>query len=168
MNNPCRFSPCERYRYTLEHVIDPLLPTRRVMWVGLNPSTADENKLDPTLRRVRAFSAGWGFSSFVMTNLFAFRATDPKVMYASGDPVGPENDTWLRGVAGTCELVVAAWGSGQLAGQFLFRSTAVRRSLEAAGAKLHCIGTTRDGFPRHPLYVAGSTPLQPYTMKAAA
>src|SRR3954462_12457376 len=91
MINRCNFSRCRRYRYTLEHVIDPALEPRRIMWIGLNPSTADESQLDPTLRRVRAFSHAWGYTAFVMTNLFSFRATQPSDMKGQANPVGEHN-----------------------------------------------------------------------------
>jgi hypothetical protein len=143
--------------------MDPLMTPRRVMWVGLNPSTADESQLDPTLRRIRGFSLAWGFTSFVMTNLFAFRSTQPEVMFAAGgSAVGPENDLWLVQTARSCELVVAAWGAGQLHGQFLVRAGRVRSMFNDLNLPLSCVGTTRDGFPRHPLYVAARTSLQPY------
>lgn len=161
MNNLCQFSPCRRYRYTLRHRWDELMPEASVMWIGLNPSTADENQLDPTLRRVRAFSAGWGFTSFVMTNLFAFRATDPRDMMEEQDPVGPENDRHLLETARRCSLVVAAWG---VHGVHLERARQVGRLL--AGPNLVCLGTTKDGHPRHPLYVAGDTILIPYKIAA--
>lgn len=166
MNNFCHFSTDRKYRYLLEHVFDPLLPLRRVMWIGLNPSTADEQQLDPTLRRIRAFSKAWGYTSFVMTNLFAFRATKPEDMYMADDPVGPENDWALSSWARQCDGIVAAWGSGQLNGRFLFRSGEVRRVLAATGVDVMCVGTTRDGFPRHPLYVAGKTLPLPYKIAA--
>src|SRR5436190_22946192 len=79
-------SECRRYRYTLTRVWDESYP--RIAWIGLNPSTADENVLDPTLRRVVRFSMDWGFGSFTMLNLFALRATDPVVMKAHFEPVG--------------------------------------------------------------------------------
>ncbi len=79
--------------------MDPLLPLRRIMWIGLNPSTADEQQLDPTLRRIRGFSQAWGFTAFVMTNVFAFRATVPADMKAQADPVGQDNDYWLGSMA---------------------------------------------------------------------
>ena len=77
--NICAFSPDRVYRYTLLHswadMLSPELKT--IAWIALNPSTADENQLDPTLRRIRVFSAAWGYNSFMMLNAFAFRATDP-------------------------------------------------------------------------------------------
>lgn len=160
MTNLCQFSPCRRYRYTLEHVIDPLLhetQPRRIMWIGLNPSTADENRLDPTLRRIRAFSAGWGFTSFVMTNLFAYRATLPGDMKREADPVGPENNRWLRATADGCAEIVAAWGTH---GEHVGREVEVMRLLGMA--RLACLGLNRGGSPKHPLYVSGDTALVPF------
>ena len=95
--NICAFSPDRVYRYTLLHswadMLSPELKT--IAWIALNPSTADENQLDPTLRRIRGFSAAWGYNSFMMLNAFAFRATDPKEMERAADPNGPENDAYL-------------------------------------------------------------------------
>ena len=81
------------------------------MWIGLNPSTADEQQLDPTLTRIRGFSEREGYDGFLMTNIFGFRATDPKVMRNTPDPVGPENDAALLEAAQRCDKVVAAWGA---------------------------------------------------------
>lgn len=160
--NTCNFSPCRRYRYTLEHVFDPLLhenSPRLIMWIGLNPSTADENKLDPTLRRVRGFSAAWGFTSFVMTNLFAFRATDPADMKRAADPVGPANDTWLATMAGRCEKIVAAWGNH---GFHRDRDVEVMNLLGVEC--LTCLGLSKTGSPKHPLYIGGDTALVPFQL----
>jgi hypothetical protein len=160
--NTCVFSPCRSYRYTLKHRWDELMPERVVMWIGLNPSTADESALDPTLRRVKAFSAAWGFNAFVMTNLFAFRATDPKDMMRAVDPIGPENDRHLIETMRACEgAVVAAWGNG---GRFNVRTGEVVPLLQRDGARVMCLGLTGEGFPRHPLYVAGGTPLQTFNL----
>lgn len=160
MTNGCTFSLCRCYRYTLEHVMDPLLPLRRIMWIGLNPSTADEQQLDPTLRRIRGFSQAWGFTAFVMTNVFAFRATVPADMKAQADPVGPDNDYWLGRMASDCEVVVAAWGKhGAHAG----RAAKVFEKLSPlTRSGLVCLGRNGDGSPKHPLYVAGDTELVPF------
>jgi hypothetical protein len=157
MNNLCQFSACRKYRYTLEHHIEgsELLVSgvRRIMWIGLNPSTADEQQLDPTLRRIRAFSFAWGYTDFVMTNLFAFRATLPEEMKASADPVGPENDAALVRTAAQCELIVAAWG---VHGTFRHRATDVMGG-PLRGFELQHLVATKDGHPKHPLYVRGNT-----------
>lgn len=118
------------------------------MWIGLNPSTADEQKLDPTLTRIRGFSEREGFDGFLMTNIFGFRATNPKEMLACADPNGPENDQALLDAADRCEMIVAAWGAH---GVHQDRGTAVAKLLSKH--KLWCLGMTQAGHPRHPLYV---------------
>ncbi|MCR6656636.1 MAG: DUF1643 domain-containing protein [Opitutus sp.] len=163
MNNECIFSPCRAYRYSLVHEIAPALPRRRAMWIGLNPSTADESQLDPTLRRIRDFTTTWGYNGFVMTNLFAFRATDPKVMKAQPDPVGIENDRVLIETAKSCDLIVAAWGAH---GSHMDRASAVLKLLQ--GLNVHCLGITQEGHPRHPLYLKRATPLQLFQLSTPA
>lgn len=143
------FSPCRRYRYTL---------WRRwgdgpyANFVGLNPSTADETQDDPTIRRCIRFAREWGYGALCMTNLFAFRATDPKVMLAEPAPIGPQNDDWLRASGIDAGIVIAAWGAH---GGHHNRDEAVLGMF----ANMHHLGLTKDGKPRHPLYLrADSTP----------
>lgn len=149
-----------RYRYTLTRVWDDSLP--RIAWIGLNPSTADERRLDPTLRRVIRFSAEWGFGSFVMLNLFALRATDPIVMKATFDPVGDENDHHICEQARASVKIVAAWGTH---GGWLGRDSHVMGLLHAihCTSKVMCLGKTQQGFPKHPLYVPSITSPVPFT-----
>lgn len=158
--NTCRFSPCRRYRYTLEHAMDELQIGKRkqVMWIGLNPSTADESSLDPTLRRIRGFTMREGGTVFVMTNLFAWRDTDPKKMKVAADPIGPENDALLVETAAASDVIVCAWGTH---GGFRDRARAVVERLRQHHV-LMCLGWNADGSPLHPLYVPGMTPLQLY------
>ena len=92
--NECVFSKCRTWRYVLKHTWRDLLDTeeRALVWIALNPSTADENQLDPTLRRIRGFTMAEGGNTFYMLNLFAFRATDPRNLKAAADPIGlPRN-----------------------------------------------------------------------------
>ena len=154
VENDCHFSPDRRHRYTLLHRINPLFGDRLIMWIGLNPSTADEQQLDPTLTRIRSFSEREGYDGFLMTNIFGFRATDPKEMLRERDPVGPENDAALLAAALRCDKVVAAWGAH---GIHQDRASAVAQLL--GRHKLWCLGTTKDGHPRHPLYVKSDQPL---------
>lgn len=116
------------------------------MFVGLNPSTADETQDDPTIRRCIAFAKSWGYAGLCMTNLFAFRATDPKDMMVAADPVGPENDGYLLALAGDTGVIVAAWGAN---GTHLGRDADVCKLLPV----LHCLALTKDGHPGHPLYL---------------
>lgn len=155
MENDCIFSRDRRHRYTLTHRPDPLLSGGRLlMWIGLNPSTADENQLDPTLRRILGYTLREGYAGFIMTNLFAWRATLPAEMRAAPDPVGPDNDRWLLESARRCEKVVAAWGSH---GSFQGRDAQTLKLLKAFD--LVCLSLNADGSPGHPLYLKKSLPL---------
>lgn len=154
MTNACVFSPdsARTYRYLLTHDWEDLFVVgrRRLLCVGLNPSTADEQQLDPTLRRVKDFASRWGFNGFVMANLFAFRSPYPEDLHTLGDPVGPDNDQHLATAAAACEMTLAAWGSYPLAAT---RAPAVESILLSAGRPIHCLGVTKEGFPLHPLYL---------------
>lgn len=116
------------------------------MFIGLNPSTADEIHNDPTVTRCIRFARGWGFSKLHMTNIFAYRSTDPAALKCADDPVGPLNDSALVALSEISEIVVAAWG---VHGGLLGRGNYVRDLIP----NLYCLGTTRDGYPRHPLYL---------------
>lgn len=146
------FSPCRKYRYTLWREWDSLIGGKYCMFVGLNPSTADEVTDDPTIRRCIGFAKRWGYGAVCMTNLFAFRSTDPMTMLACADPVGPDNDKWLVEIAKGAGIVVAAWGTH---GDHLGRGKIVRMGFMQHGINLQCLGHTKDGYPRHPLYLRG-------------
>jgi len=146
------FSPCRLFRYTLWRTWDKQKPY--VMFIGLNPSTADESKDDPTIRRCMGFAKAWGFGGLCMTNLFAYRATDPNKMKAWPDPIGLHNDAWLIRVATDAGLVVAAWGNH---GNHLSRAADVRRLIDG----MCCLGTTKQGEPKHPLYLSSNTKYRP-------
>lgn len=137
------FSEDRRYRYVLVRDWSAHLP--RVAFVALNPSTADEEKDDPTLRRCIRFARDWGFGSLAMLNLFAFRATDPFVMQQQEDPVGPENDGWIVKCAGECQAVVFCWG---VRGTYLGRSAEV---LSLGLKNAYAFKMTANGQPWHPL-----------------
>lgn len=117
------------------------------MFIGLNPSTADEVQDDPTVRRCINFSKEWGYSGLCMTNIFGFRATDPVYMKVQEDPVGPENDKALLEIAENAGVIVAAWG---VHGVHLERESKVKALL---GDRLKCLRLTKDGHPAHPLYL---------------
>ena len=132
-----------------------------VLFVGLNPSTADETVDDPTIRRCVGFARSWGYGALYMANIFAFRATDPDDMKRAPDPIGPDNDSWLAFLATEAHLAVAAWG---VHGEFLNRGARVARLLSPG---LMCLGRSKGGFPRHPLYLAASTECQPFEVAHA-
>ena len=143
------------YRYSLAR--EWLFGQGVVLWVLLNPSTADEAKNDPTIRRVIDFSKRWGFRACLVGELFAIRSTDPKVLKTAQDPVGPDNDRFLQAMAQESDLVVFAWGNwGTVRG----RSEAVRKLFNGTAVK--CFGLTGQGEPKHPLYVAAKAALVPF------
>jgi hypothetical protein len=161
MPNPCVFSPCRKYRYRLEHDWrDMLSAGKSIMWIGLNPSTADENDLDPTLRRIRGFSTDWGFDSFIMTNLFAYRATKRADMLRYSHPIGPDNDRILQECAESSQIIITAWGND---GSHMGRDRHVLSLLPRK--KVFCLGRNGDGTPCHPLYLAGSTKRERFSIK---
>jgi hypothetical protein len=155
VSGPCVFSPDRKHRFalwrdlklfnSLEFEIKP----GYCMFVGLNPSTADETRNDPTVARCIKYAMRWGFEQFLMTNIFAYRATDPSDMKKFPDPIGAENDYWLSRLAADAGMVVCAWGSH---GAYLNRGPIVQ-SLLARIQPLHCLTLTKDGFPGHPLYL---------------
>ncbi len=158
----CEFSPCRSYRYTLwREWSDDLFANKAqpigsyLMVIGLNPSTADETLDDPTIRRCKDFAKRWGFQALCMTNLFAWRDTDPDKMKLVADPVGPMNDHWLRECARGAGRVLAAWGKH---GSHRGRADEVVKMIER---ELECLGSNGDGSPKHPLYIAANTaPIQ--------
>jgi hypothetical protein len=115
------------------------------MFIGLNPSTADESTDDPTLIRCINFAKSWGYGGVCMANLFAFRATDPNDMKATEDPTGARNNHWLKRLATESDLIIAAWGND---GSYLQRSKQVREILPG----MHCLKLNKSGEPAHPLY----------------
>jgi hypothetical protein len=146
------FDTTRRYRYRLWRTWDWKLP--RVAFIMLNPSTADERRLDPTLRRCLGFAQRWGCGAFEVGNLYALRSTDPLALWDIDDPVGPANDEYLATIAEDATFgVVLAWGANARQE----RASTVVGLIRHSGAKhvFHLGELTRDGFPRHPLYLRG-------------
>lgn len=137
------------YRYTLTRIWDATLGV--VNFIMLNPSTADGNKLDATLRRCREFARSWGYGGFVITNLFAFRARSPLAMKAYVDPVGPDNDAYILEQAQQASIVVCGWGTH---GVHRGRDKVVVKMLRNNGIKLHYLVRTKALIPGHPLFLS--------------
>lgn len=151
-------SQCGLYRYKLSRMWDSTTPSLR--FVMLNPSTADADLDDPTIRRCIGFARREGYGGIEVLNLYAFRATKPEALKVAADPFGPDNETYLDHLAGWTARVglpiVLAWGTkGAEHGPKL----ALR--LSRLGADLRCLGLTKDGHPNHPLYLPSYTPLVP-------
>ena len=143
------YSPCEAFRYTLTRTWDPA--GRKVLFVMLNPSTATEVQNDPTVERCERRARALGYGSFRVCNIFAYRATDPKVMRAQTDPVGPANDAAILDGADWADTVVCAWGTH---GAHKGRGAEVEALLRASGKPLYHLGISKEGHPKHPLYIA--------------
>ena len=141
------FSEDRQYRYLLERVWNEKHPP--IGFVLHNPSTADENQEDPTLRRCLDFAQRWGYGSLRLGNLFAFRATNPADMRKAPDPIGQDNDRYLRDIADTCLVVIAGWGALTVAWQTKQRD----RVLLLLGGDLRCLRVTKNGDAQHPLYI---------------
>jgi hypothetical protein len=158
--NQCIFSPDRAYRYVLRHRWDDLAceTPRRIAWIGLNPSTADEVTLDQTLAAVCRYSKKWGFSEVVMLNLFAFRATDPRDLKRAMDPIGPKNDEHLLAEVPNVDRIIACWGDH---GRFLARD---RQVSDLLGVSFECLLRNRTGAPHHPLYLKSRIKPKPFRL----
>ncbi len=150
------YSPCMAYRYCLTRTwgVGP-----KAVFVMLNPSTATEVQNDPTVERCERRARVLGFGAFRVTNIFAYRATDPKVMRRAADPVGPDNDAAILESAGWADRVICAWGSH---GAHLGRGAAVKAMLWATGVPLWHLGLTQGGAPKHPLYIGYDCQPEPW------
>jgi hypothetical protein len=123
------------------------------MFIGLNPSTADGTRDDPTVKRMVSFAQRWGYGKLFLGNLFAFRSTDPAQLRSQADPVGPDNDLYLVLMSAHSDLVIAAWGAH---GALHNRGDAVRKLI----LPLFHLGLTNNNQPKHPLYLPKTTPFQ--------
>lgn len=131
----------------------------RVCWVMLNPSTADAHHVDATLRRCLAFARSWGAGSIEVVNLFALVSSDQKQLLAADDPIGRQNVAAVRRAMTRADSVVVAWGR--------LSPRLVALAAPAIGrlpARVVSVGLTAEGYPRHPLYVRGTTPRMPFRL----
>lgn len=153
VSRSAELSPCGKYRYTLWRSWAPISGLSRcVTWVMLNPSTADAQIDDPTIGRCIEFSQREQFDHLVVVNLYAYRSTDPRAMLRldAAEARGPHNLDRLRDAIAQTEKTIVAWGNpggGHLPPY-----------LDGVGP-LWCLGTNKNGSPRHPLYLRGDTPL---------
>lgn len=148
------FSQCGKYRYSLYRIWSSEKPL--VAFIGLNPSTANESTDDRTIRRVKGFAKREDFGWFVMLNLFALVSPYPKDLELSADPLG-QNDAFLFAEAARCSAVVFCWGAFPQARQ---RAKKVEEMFPGA----LCLGKTKEGAPRHPLYLSQTTKLEKYAV----
>lgn len=141
------------YRYLLGREWNVNKP--QITFVMLNPSTADAYQDDSTLRKCINFAQSWGYGSLEVVNLFAYRATKPRDMRQVADPVGSKNNYYLQLATKRAALIIVAWGAN---GSFQNRNEEVV-NLISGQQPLYCLGLTKHGHPRHPLYMKNNTQL---------
>jgi hypothetical protein len=144
MKSDARLSSDRKYRYVLSRIWDD--SKAMVTFIGINPSTADEKEDDPTIRRCINFAKSWEYGGIYMLNLFALRATHPSELYISDDPIGSENDFYLKEFADKSAKIICAWGNH---GSFSMRSQFVLSNLP----EKYYLKINNSGEPAHPLYL---------------
>ena len=142
MEKKANISKDKIYRYTLSRTWDSTKPT--VLFIGLNPSIADENIDDPTITRCINFAKDWGYGTLLMANLFAFRSTYPKDIYLIDDPIGKDNDHYLLECVKQSDLIIACWGNN---GTYMDREKIIKELVP----NLYCLQKNKNGTPQHPL-----------------
>lgn len=147
MRTGAQFSEDRKYRYALWRIWNEDKPL--VMFIGLNPSTANERKPDRTITRVTRFAYDWGYGGFYMMNLFGIVSSKPAILLTDPNPIG-ENDYWLEKIAIECEMILFCWGGFK---QARSRAEDVKKRFPGA----YCLKKTKDGHPWHPLYVETAT-----------
>jgi len=147
---PALFSECRQYRYTLNRRIG--FNETVCNFIMLNPSTADEEKSDPTVTRCIGFARRWGYGVLCVTNIFALRSTDPRILPSCLDPIGSDNNYWIGTMARQADKVIVAWGNW---GATNGRSSDIRALL--SDIPLYHLELTGKGEPGHPLYLPSST-----------
>lgn len=157
------------YRYRLERQWSTVPGV--TTFVMLNPSTADAEVDDPTIRRCMGFAKRWGHGRLVVVNLFAFRSSDPVELLEADDPIGPENRGHLSRAARETGLIIAAWGApkSKLYALQYMQVLEARKALagpptvtQAEGRSIFCLGVTKRGHPRHPLYLSKGAGLRKF------
>ena len=151
MEKSAILSADRKYRYVLTRIWDETKPT--VVFIGLNPSTADEEVDDKTIRKCIGYAKRWGYGKLIMVNLFAFRSTDSSMLKRVEDPVGPDNDSYIQ--KSESNLVIACWGNH---GKLLNRDKVLMDSLP----NLVCLKRNKNGTPHHPLYLSKDITPMPY------
>jgi hypothetical protein len=156
------FSEDMVYRYRLSRIWNLAGGCARLAcWILLNGSTADQDRLDPTTKRVDSFTRRFGLDGWIVVNLFGLRSTDPRKLLEDPDPVGRLNDEFIERALQESEFVVFGWGANE-AVRRTNRDLAVLALVRRSGKNAKCLGTTRDGSPRHPLYLPSDAELREY------
>ncbi len=161
-NGRAVFSEDLVYRYRLSRIWNNAGGAARLAcWILLNGSTADQDRLDPTTKRVDSFTRRFGLDGWIVVNAFGLRSTDPRLLLTHPDPVGPPNDEFVERALWESEFVVLGWGANE-ALRRTNRDLAVLDIVWRSQKNAKCLGTTKDGSPRHPLYLRSDAELVEY------
>jgi len=166
MKKTAEISPCGKYRFSLSRIWEEEKP--KVLFIMLNPSTADSEIDDPTIRRCIGFARNWGFGGINVVNLFPFRATSPNSLFHQTNLIGNpgENTITISRYIDESALIICAWGNGPIVRRLMNRNEFYRHQLTMILSNkkdLNCLGTNFDGYPKHPLYVKYTT-YQPFNL----
>lgn len=146
------FSPCRSWRYALWRRWN--ISRKMALFICLNPSTADETQDDPTIRRCIGFAKSWDCGGLYIANIFAYRSTDPKALYKIPDPIGADNDFWIKKLSREAKITICGWGTH---GNYQDRGSKVLDIIREP----HCLGRNKDGSPKHPLYLRADSEIIP-------
>jgi len=155
------FSPCRKWRYHLKQVWDDTKPN--LLWMMLNPSTADETQNDPTVERCEQRARQWGYGGVEVYNIFAYRATDPSDMKAQAEPIGPDNDKWAAEFAKQSQHTLAILGWGEH-GKHRDRGAEVLKIIQSHQGQVQVLKVNKSGHPKHPLYIGYKQKPQPFNL----
>jgi hypothetical protein len=154
MLKTAKLSDCQKYRFSLIRVWDESKPT--ILFIGLNPSTADAEKDDPTIKKLITYTKAWGYGGFEIVNLFAFRSSDPKYLIGLNSTpiaVGSGNANYLKQAASNHTMIVCMWGNQA---KEISETITELWAQYFKGRGAHCFKLNRDGSPAHPLYLPGT------------
>lgn len=144
MKKDAILSEDRQYRYVLSRIWDEDKPI--VMFIGLNPSTADECEDDPTIRKCIKYAQKWGYGGLYMLNLFAYRTPNPKILWDIKNPIGNKNDDYVKEYSNKCDKIICAWGND---GDFMQRG----KSVLQLAVNAYYLKLNKSGQPSHPLYL---------------
>lgn len=156
-------SSCEQYRYELRRIWDEEKP--KVLFIMLNPSTADENIDDPTIRRCIGYAKEWNCGGILVGNLFAYRSTNPNGLLKVDDPIGDDNIWHIKNLVSQSDIVVCAWGNSNIVKRLDKKIKYDYRPLTVIKNNLHCLELSNDGTPKHPLQLKKNLKLIDYEFK---
>ena len=160
-------SRCENYRYRLWRAWDrssAFAQYRTMTFIMLNPSTADGTEDDPTIRRCIGFARSMNCCKMTVVNLYGLRSPKPAALKSAEDPIGPQNDFFIRDASIYCDNLVLAWGGSSAPGKKMRVDTVLATIASATNRPPLCLGLTKDGSPKHPLYIPAATVPSPFQL----